>query len=381
LGRAIQERFPRYYRYFSTPSFTYHGNSMRNHNHLLSSVEGVDGIKTGYTEASGFNLVTSLRRGNRRLVAVVLGGRSAGARDARMRDLLDQNVARASERHTAPMIAESAPQTDHPKHAKPEAFSLATAELAAVAEAATRAEPTPTPAPADPSGPVPGSSDPIKPISVKTISMKGTSAPIAAVEATPLQAGASQPADTPPPQIVATKPDPEPPPPIVNPRPGILGVLPAQAPGRPLAEAPSTTQGSSPSAPVLEVMQIKKLPPAPTQAPTAPPPAAHTLALVAHDLEPVTPAAAEPSHPAQVHTGWMIQVGALEDEREAKARLDLAQSKAKDLLRRAERFTETFVKGDKTYFRARFAGLDKERAEAACKSLKRNEIPCMALKN
>jgi D-alanyl-D-alanine carboxypeptidase len=77
----------------------------------------------------------------------------------------------------------------------------------------------------------------------------------------------------------------------------------------------------------------------------------------------------------------MIQVGALEDEREAKERLDLAQSKAPDLLRRAEPFTETFVKGDKTYFRARFAGLDKERAEAACKSLKRNDIPCMALKN
>ncbi len=52
---------------------------MRNHNHLLGQVEGVDGIKTGYTRASGFNLVTSVQRGDRHIVAVVLGGRSAGA--------------------------------------------------------------------------------------------------------------------------------------------------------------------------------------------------------------------------------------------------------------------------------------------------------------
>src|SRR5665811_2087803 len=65
LGRAIQERFPRYYRYFSTAAFNYHGQTIRNHNHLIGSVEGVDGIKTGYTRASGFNLVTSMHRGNR----------------------------------------------------------------------------------------------------------------------------------------------------------------------------------------------------------------------------------------------------------------------------------------------------------------------------
>ena len=56
LGRAIQDRFPRYYRYFATSSFVYRGHAMRNHNKLLGRVEGVDGIKTGYTNASGFNL-------------------------------------------------------------------------------------------------------------------------------------------------------------------------------------------------------------------------------------------------------------------------------------------------------------------------------------
>jgi len=66
LGRALQDRFPRYYRYFSTTAFTFRGRTIRGHNHLLGSVEGVDGIKTGYTRGSGFNLVTSMHRGNQR---------------------------------------------------------------------------------------------------------------------------------------------------------------------------------------------------------------------------------------------------------------------------------------------------------------------------
>ena len=111
LGRAVQERFPRYYRYFSTSSFTYHGETMSNHNHLLGRVEGVDGIKTGYTQASGFNLVTSVHRNNRHIVAVVLGGSSAGARDAKMRSLIEEHIVRASIQRTAPLIAESAVAT------------------------------------------------------------------------------------------------------------------------------------------------------------------------------------------------------------------------------------------------------------------------------
>src|SRR5215468_810793 len=106
LGRAIQDRFPRYYRFFSTASFNFRGQSIRNHNHLLGEVEGVDGIKTGYTRASGFNLVTSMRRGNRRLVGVVMGGRSAGSRDATMRNLLAANLDKAAATRTVAAITE-----------------------------------------------------------------------------------------------------------------------------------------------------------------------------------------------------------------------------------------------------------------------------------
>ena len=81
LGLIIRNRFPGYYRYFSTLSFNWHGKEMHNHNGLLGNVQGVDGIKTGYTEASGYNLVASVQRGDRHIVSVVLGGTSNGARD------------------------------------------------------------------------------------------------------------------------------------------------------------------------------------------------------------------------------------------------------------------------------------------------------------
>ena len=100
LGRAIQDRFPREYRYFATPTFVYRGWAMRNHNKLLGRVQGLDGIKTGYTRASGFNLVTSVRRGPRHIVAVVLGGTSGAARDARMRGLIEQQIASGSTQRT-----------------------------------------------------------------------------------------------------------------------------------------------------------------------------------------------------------------------------------------------------------------------------------------
>jgi D-alanyl-D-alanine carboxypeptidase len=107
LGRAIQHRFPGYYQYFATPSFRYKGAEMRNHNALLGQVNGVDGIKTGYTEASGYNLVSSVRRDEKHIVAVVLGGTSNAARDARMRQLIEDNISLASTRRTLPIILEA----------------------------------------------------------------------------------------------------------------------------------------------------------------------------------------------------------------------------------------------------------------------------------
>jgi D-alanyl-D-alanine carboxypeptidase len=107
LGRAIQHRFPGYYQYFATASFRYKGAEMRNHNALLGQVKGVDGIKTGYTDASGYNLVSSVRRDEKHIVAVVLGGRSNAARDARMRELIEANISLAFTRRTVPAVVQA----------------------------------------------------------------------------------------------------------------------------------------------------------------------------------------------------------------------------------------------------------------------------------
>ena len=95
LGQALSRRFPHYFKYFSTDAFRFHGHEIANHNHLLGKVPGVDGIKTGFTRASGYNLVTSVHRGGRRLVAVVLGGRTVHQRDAVMRYLIERHIAKA----------------------------------------------------------------------------------------------------------------------------------------------------------------------------------------------------------------------------------------------------------------------------------------------
>ena len=114
LGRSLQERFPSYYHYFSLHEFTYEGQVIGNHNHLLGRVEGVDGIKTGYTRASGFNLMTSVHRDGRSLIAVVMGGRSAAARDRLMERLIEDHVAEASPVRTATRLAESTAETFMP---------------------------------------------------------------------------------------------------------------------------------------------------------------------------------------------------------------------------------------------------------------------------
>jgi len=89
LSQALWRDFPEYWHYFQTPSYAWRRRSGRNHNRLLGSVNGVDGIKTGYTNASGFNLASTAERDGHRVIAVVLGGETAVARDAQVAYLLE----------------------------------------------------------------------------------------------------------------------------------------------------------------------------------------------------------------------------------------------------------------------------------------------------
>jgi D-alanyl-D-alanine carboxypeptidase len=102
LAAHLIHDYPDYYSVFETRYFTYNGRKYRNHNKLLFVYKGTDGIKTGYTRASGFNLTASVHRGNKHLIAVVLGGRTASQRDAAMQALLNKNFAAASDTKPSP---------------------------------------------------------------------------------------------------------------------------------------------------------------------------------------------------------------------------------------------------------------------------------------
>jgi D-alanyl-D-alanine carboxypeptidase len=346
LGRAIQDRFPRYYRYFATPAFVYRGHAMRNHNKLLGRVEGVDGIKTGYTRSSGFNLVTSVRRGPRHVVAVVLGGTSGGARDARMRMLIEQQIASASTQRTVAKIAETtevavapvkAPEPQVQPQAQPR---LARADAMPAANLATDVTESPAPAakpqPATLAAPQPGSGEPINPVKVKTITVKAGNVQTAML--VPIMSPAPQ-ASAAPPHFAKSTPVMEPTTPPPGARPG---VLPAEAPAAPAPAAPATFE------------------------------------LASTGSTPATTSAPRPAHP---RGPWMIQLGAFPKETEAQERLREAQTLAKTFVAKAEPFTERVTKGSQELYRARFAGFDQNSAEAACKYFKRNDIACMAIKN
>jgi len=94
LGSRLQADFPRQYAYFSTTAFRWNNREIHNHNHMLSAYEGMDGIKTGYTRWSGFNIVTSARRDGVRLIGAVMGGGSWVERDRHMAGLMDDGFQR-----------------------------------------------------------------------------------------------------------------------------------------------------------------------------------------------------------------------------------------------------------------------------------------------
>lgn len=94
----LRHHFPRLYSLFKTTSFRYNGRTINGHNHILKNMPGVDGLKTGYTQMSGFNLATSYYAHNKNVVAVIMGWRSAALRDSRMSSLLRKFVPKSSQR-------------------------------------------------------------------------------------------------------------------------------------------------------------------------------------------------------------------------------------------------------------------------------------------
>jgi D-alanyl-D-alanine carboxypeptidase len=392
LGRAIQDRFPRYYRYFATESFNFHGHTLHGHNHLLGSVEGVDGIKTGYIRASGFNLITNLRRGNRHLVGVVMGGRSGGSRDAIMRSLLAENLEKASTTRTVAAITERNPAdanadvaedaarsrptqtvqvqgavqvasgTSEPPPTQP-TRSVKPSLLAAAAAAVPPRQAKPEPEPfsngviqTKPIAAIPGSNEPMKPVRVKTVQIRAGQVKVASAAAsqvTPITSSTSAPPRA---EVAETS--------------GAV-VARAEATTPAAAEMPRQPANFGTGNGVLGVLPASRT--------TASPPS-QAMAYADPKLQAVQQNGA--IKPVAAHTGWIIQVGALESESEARERIEAARNQAHGMLSKADPFTETVVaKGDKKLYRARFAGLERDQAEAVCRTLKRSEISCITVKN
>jgi D-alanyl-D-alanine carboxypeptidase len=321
LGRAIQDRFPEYYKYFSTRYFEFRGRMVRNHNHLLGNIPGVDGIKTGYIHESGFNIVTSVRRNNRHIVAVVFGGHTAEARDARMRSLIDNNINIASAKRTAPPVIEgwdvaAAAHAKEPERAKENNKEKPATEAKAEA------------------GPAVGSTEPIKPNAVKTFVVQPGAVHTAALS--PLPSASRR-------------------------------LMPVPAAARSASITTVTTVKSEPTMPPLAPAAAAETQPKPTEVASA------------GAVVPVAASAAQAK--SRAGASWVIQVGAFDSQTEAIERLSTVQNGAKALLAEAIPLTERVEKGDKTMYRARFTGLEKDQAETACKNLKRSDIPCMLLKN
>ena len=107
LGLRLMRDYPQYYPYFRIRSFVFQGRTIKGHNKLLGTYEGADGIKTGFINASGFNLVSSVRRGDKRLVGVVMGGRTGATRDAYMKKMLSQYFDDAKSGKTIAAVAGS----------------------------------------------------------------------------------------------------------------------------------------------------------------------------------------------------------------------------------------------------------------------------------
>src|SRR4051812_46154993 len=316
LARAIQERFPRYYPYFQTRVFHYAGASHRNHNKLLGRLEGVDGIKTGYPRASGFNLMTNVKTDDRHIVAVVLGGKSGASRDQIVASLVRQNLPRAyAGARSAPAVADARPgrAPDVESTAATTAAGRGRTEThpmrAAVASAAG-AESTATPSASSRWG-------------------MGASALPQAAQAYAPQGGRT-----------------------------------TTAP----AFTTSSTGKIEARLPTASEIVVARAEPAPV---VTPPPA------------PVQAAPASRRETARApSSAWVIQLGAVEDEKEAKSMLDEAKSRSARSLAHAAPYTEKVVRNGTTLYRARFSGFDEsDDAQEACRLLKRSGFSCFATRS
>lgn len=345
LALRLNDDFPKLYPFFKTQSFSYRGKTYRSHNSLLRTFAGMDGLKTGYIRASGFNLVSSVRRGDKHIVAVVFGGATAASRNAEMRALLGRTLPRASTTKTrkpaTKLIARATPAK------RPERR---------VAETPPPPVAVPVPKPVQQiSAPVgseqsqPEQSRPqiaiarVKPVMV---------APQSAVPAAPSVEAESRPSE---PQLIMASAAP--------------AVGRGMAPSTFQQQAENLKRGTSPVTPLA--WDTPHQPEDQRQSPPVP-----TPAVVAFAAAPAPVQAPTLQQTAGADGAFVIQVGAYATAGEAEKALVLALERASGLLGGAAPETAPVKSGSRQLYRARFGGFDQQAAATACNELKRRQIDC-----
>lgn len=395
LALRLQEDFPQHYRLFSLRSFSYGGKTYRSHNSLLGRFAGVDGIKTGYTRASGFNLVSSYRGSGKHIVAAVMGGKTASVRDAHMRMLLARAIERASTTRTRPakpqLVAEARPakrpaagRVDIPLPVK------APQPPAAVAAASTMEAPAAIPMPR------------IAIAKVRTVPVLAGSAPAPAPIAADGQPPQAAAAAAPEPQFATAG---------IMPRPDFAA----------LRARLAAREAETPRAAETAAFRPSEAPPMPAPAPYEPlrigetiipkldgsiqqgrPPSTLQAQLARFDAEPnYLGARPEPEAPAarsqtvaladvpraqqvatgvlkqqDVRTGYDVQIGVYSSPTDAEQAMAAARSKAAHILGQSDPITMPLSKDGRQLYRARFAGFDSKSAANACNELRRMELDC-----
>jgi D-alanyl-D-alanine carboxypeptidase len=349
LALRLMDEFPKLYPLFATRTFTYKAETFRNHNSLLFHFKGTDGLKTGYTRASGFNLVASVRRGRKHVLGVVFGGSTAAARNTTMRALINNGLAKGASEETRrrALVATAAPPAA--KTASPRPSSRPVLSSAAPTEPAPPLTPT--------------ASQPrlemaqVRPVhvgaSAQAPSLADNGAPaatsIAALIERSMRRGAQPQADEP---AAAAPPSAPPNSPPSAPTPTVAGAAPPER-GPTLLSPPRLVRGSPPSTLAEQAVALRR-----DQA-----------------LGEATEA------PAVSWTGGMaIQIGAFQSVDEAQRRLAWVRQRATSVIGQHAAVTQPVKQGDKLFYRARFAGFDGAAAASACKELRALKVDCLILR-
>jgi D-alanyl-D-alanine carboxypeptidase len=332
LALHLGDDFPRWYQLFSTRSFAYNGRSYRNHNTLLGTFDGTDGIKTGYTAASGFNLVASVRRNGKHVIGVVFGGSTASSRNAYMRALLSRALAKASTHKTrkpAPVVvAANSPR----EHANKRPMARQSVSQRAPSEDRNVTAPAQPTQERQAEAPQAVRNTPINIARVRRVlvvaptqqSRRDAEQTSAAVPAAENNEGGGQ----------------------------LAAVQSASATANPwqgFGAAPSTLQAQ-----------------------------AARLARGEAAIEPASmPARFEVPQPNAAKGEFAIQVGAFSSESEAQRQLHAARSRASDLLAGSMPLTQPVQLGGRQLYRARFLGFDARTASSTCFGLRRLGVDCL----